>query len=162
MADESGEGRGDSRWARPGSRPREAPRAEPRSEASAWVRGPRERRMVEPVSGVPVPELPWEAPPEDSAGARREPSILPVAIGVSLLAVLACVPHWVAPTVALMVSLVGIPIAWGFRRISAGRRRIQYVVVVIALLLCATLAVVAPMLWLQAGVLQPLEVPGTD
>ena len=58
-----------------------------------------------------------------------------------------------------VVSLVGIPIAWGFRRISHGRRRVQYVVVVLTLLLTATLSIVATMLWLQLGVLQPLTVP---
>jgi hypothetical protein len=83
----------------------------------------------------------------------------PIAAGITALAVLACIPHWVAPTVALMVSLVGIPIAWGFRRISHGRRRVQYVVVVLTLLLTAALAVVAPLLWLQLGVLAPLTVP---
>lgn len=83
----------------------------------------------------------------------------PVAVGIAGLAVLACVPHWLAPTIALMVSLVGLPIAWGLRRISGGRRRVQYVVVALTLLLTAALAVVAPLLWLQLGVLQPLTVP---
>ena len=83
----------------------------------------------------------------------------PVAAGIAGLAVLACVPHWVAPTIALMVSLVGLPIAWGFRRISSGRRRVQYVVVALTLLLTAVLAVIAPLAWLELGVLQPLTVP---
>lgn len=85
--------------------------------------------------------------------------MLPVAIGIALLAALACVPHWVAPTIALMVALVGLPIAWGFRRISQGRRRVQYIVVVLSLVLVAALAVIAPLTWLQLGVLQPLTVP---
>ena len=39
------------------------------------------------------------------------------------------------------------------------RRRVQYVVVVLTLLLIAALAVLAPLTWLQLGVLQPLTVP---
>lgn len=85
--------------------------------------------------------------------------MLPIAVGISLLAALASVPHWVAPTIALMVALVGLPIAWGFRRISQGRRRVQYIVVVLTLVLVAALAVIAPLAWLQLGVLQPLTVP---
>lgn len=90
---------------------------------------------------------------------EREPSMLPIAIGIGLLAVLACVPHWVAPTISVMVALVGAPIAWGLRRISQGRRRMQYIVVMLTLLLVVALSVIAPMTWLQLGVLQPLTVP---
>src|SRR5690606_30311594 len=95
----------------------------------------------------------------ETPAVRREPSMLPIAIGIGLLAVLAWFPHWVAPTITLMVALVGAPIAWGFRRISHGRRRIQYIVVMLTLLLVAALPVIAPMIWLQLGVLQPLTVP---
>ncbi|WP_092666674.1 hypothetical protein [Agrococcus carbonis] len=156
------------RWAPPGhpAAPAdrgESPADEPQHSAAApWTRGrapaarPRDASVPSELT-PPVP--PWEAPPEVDPGAPRERSMLPTAIGVALLAVLACVPHWVAPTVSLMVSLVGVPIAWGFRRISHGRRRVQYIVVVLTLLLVAALSVVAPMTWLELGVLQPLTVP---
>ncbi|HET8867358.1 MAG TPA: hypothetical protein VFM87_03430, partial [Agrococcus sp.] len=114
---------------------------------------------VTPPSEIAPPDPPWEAPDRDNRPQPGEKSMLPVAIGVGLLALLACVPHWVAPTISLMVSLVGLPIAWGFRRISHGRRRVQYIVVVLTLLLIAALSVIAPMTWLELGVLQPLTVP---
>ncbi|MCR8671672.1 hypothetical protein NWP09_11030, partial [Agrococcus sp. HG114] len=134
------------------------------SAAAPWTRGARGRwepadASAEPTRVVPVPELPWEAPPEPEPVVERVPRMWPIAVGIAALAVLACIPHWVAPTVALMVSLVGVPIAWGFRRISHGRRRVQYIVVVLTLLLTAALAVIAPLLWLELGVLQPLTVP---
>ena len=151
------------RWARPTDRPVAEGRGiadEPsHSPASAWTRGTRPTREPVDASGVPVPALPWEQPPAAADEGVRERRMWPIAAGVAGLAVLACTPHWVAPTIALMVSLVGIPIAWGFRRISHGRRRVQYIVVVLTLLLTATLSIVAPMLWLQLGVLQPLTVP---
>ncbi|WP_425843821.1 hypothetical protein [Agrococcus sp. TSP3-2-1] len=142
-------------------------RAEPDapSAAAPWTRGIRPPRepadaSAPPSAGpVPVPELPWEPPPELERRARREPRMWPIAVGVAALAVLACIPHWVAPTVAIMVALVGIPVAWGFRRISHGRRRVQYVVVVLTLLLTVALSVAAPLLWLRLGVLQPLQLP---
>jgi hypothetical protein len=134
------------------------------SAAAPWTRGARSTREPEDASdaligSVAVPQLPWEEPPAVEAEVPREPRMWPVAAGIGALAVLGCIPHWVAPTVALMVSLVGIPIAWGFRRISHGRRRVQYIVVVLTLLLTAALAVIAPLVWLQLGVLQPLRVP---
>lgn len=155
------------RWARPGARPGErgaegegtAPEPPPHSPASTWTRGLQPSRRVDEASGVPVPPLPVEGQPASGSEVAREPRMWTIAAGIAGLAVLACLPHWVAPTIALMVSLVGIPIAWGFRRISHGRRRVQYIVVVLTLLLTATLAVVAPLLWLQLGVLQPLTVP---
>ncbi|MGY3127834.1 hypothetical protein ACVWW9_001333 [Agrococcus sp. UYP33] len=155
------------RWARPAAddarapsgRDGASPEQAPHSAASHWTRGTRPTREPVDAPGVPVPALPWEQPPAAADEGAREPRMWPIAAGVAGLAVLACTPHWVAPTIALMVSLVGIPIAWGFRRISHGRRRVQYVVVVLTLLLTATLSIVAPMLWLQLGVLQPLTVP---
>ncbi len=153
------------RWARPGADPGalgddgERPAPAPHSPASTWTRGLRPTRRVDDASGVPVPALPFEEQPAPGSTTARQPRMWPIAAGIAGLAVLACLPHWVAPTIALMVSLVGIPIAWGFRRISHGRRRVQYIVVVLTLLLTATLAVVAPVLWLQLGVLQPLTVP---
>ncbi len=164
------EGHDDARrWARPGeptaagsAGPADGDAAgeqPPHSAASPWTRGLRPTREPVEASGVPVPALPWEEPPVAPLEGAREPRMWPVAAGVAALAVLACIPHWVAPTIALMVSLVGIPIAWGFRRISHGRRRVQYIVIVLTLLLTATLAIVAPTLWLQLGVLRPLTVP---
>lgn len=158
------------RWAPPGhpaARDRDGeaqPEQQPHSAASPWTRGLRPTRKphdasVTPPSEIAPPDPPWEAPAPEDGPQRGEKSMLPVAIGVGLLALLACVPHWVAPTIALMVSLVGLPIAWGFRRISHGRRRVQYIVVVLALLLIAALSVIAPMTWLELGVLQPLTVP---
>ncbi|SFS12034.1 hypothetical protein SAMN04487783_1662 [Agrococcus baldri] len=140
------------------------PEQQPTSAAAPWTRGlgparrPRDA-SVTPPSEIEAPELPWVAPLESAADGQREKSMLPLAIGVALLALLACVPHWVAPTIALMVALVGVPIAWGFRRISQGRRRVQYIVVVLSLLLIAALSVIAPLTWLELGVLQPLTVP---
>lgn len=156
------------RWARPDARPDDArssasgavaPEHPLPSAASPWTRGLQPTRARDDASGVPVPALPFDEQPVSGPETAREPRMWPIAAGIAGLAVLACIPHWVAPTIALMVSLVGIPIAWGFRRISHGRRRVQYVVVVLTLLLTATLAVVAPVLWLQLGVLQPLTVP---
>ncbi len=158
------------RWAPPGhpaARDRDGeaePEQQPHSAASPWTRGLRPTRRphdasVTPPSEIAPPDPPWEAPDPDDRAQPGEKSMLPVAIGVGLLALLACVPHWVAPTITLMVSLVGLPIAWGFRRISHGRRRVQYIVVVLTLLLIAALSVIAPMTWLELGVLQPLTVP---
>ncbi|WP_072314974.1 hypothetical protein [Agrococcus sp. Marseille-P2731] len=134
------------------------------SAAAPWTRDVLRPRASTEASAVPASELtpptvPWIAPPEEAAAARREPSMLPIAVGLALLAALAWVPHWVAPTIAIMVALVGLPIAWGFRRISHGRRRVQYVVVVLALALIAALSVIAPMTWLELGVLEPLALP---
>lgn len=170
MGRDDDEARGDDarRWARPasdraeraGGRGREADAAEAlHSPASPWTRGLRPTRGSDDASGVPVPAPLVDAQPLDGDGPPREPRMWPIAAGVAGLAVLACIPHWVAPTIAIMVALVGIPIAWGFRRISHGRRKVQYVVVVLTLVLTAVLAIVAPVLWLQAGVLQPLTVP---
>ncbi|WP_413317028.1 hypothetical protein AA0Z99_10260 [Agrococcus sp. 1P02AA] len=144
---------------------RDAARDEPgASPAAPWTRGAVRPSGSAGASAVPPSELappavPWIAPPEEAGTARREPSMLPIALGLALLAALACVPHWVAPTIAIMVALVGLPIAWGFRRISHGRRRVQYVVVVLTLALIAALSVVAPLTWLELGVLQPLTLP---
>ncbi|WP_206448176.1 hypothetical protein [Agrococcus sp. KRD186] len=158
------------RWAPPGHpaarerRGEPQPEQQPPSAAAPWTRGLRPTRgpqdaSVTPPSEIEAPEPPWVAPPEPEGDGKREKSMLPLAIGIALLAVLACVPHWVAPTIALMVALVGVPIAWGFRRISHGRRRVQYIVVVLTLLLIAALSVIAPLTWLELGVLQPLTVP---
>ncbi len=157
------------RWAPPGhpaARPSHGdgePEQPPPSAAAPWTRGPRPpappRDASAPPSELRPPEPMWQPPPAPEEGAPRERPMLPIAVGIALLAALACVPHWVAPTVALMVSLVGLPIAWGFRRISRGRRRVQYVVVVLTLLLVVALSVIAPLTWLELGVLQPLAVP---
>lgn len=158
-----------ARWAPPERRAAagDGGAAEPAapSAAAPWTRGV--HRPPEPADAtgapgagrVPPPELPWQPPPDAERPAAREPRMWPIAVGVAALAVLACIPHWVAPTVAVMVALVGIPIAWGFRRISHGRRRVQYVVVVLTLLLTVALSVVAPLVWLRLGVLQPLQLP---
>jgi len=157
------------RWAPPGhpaapaDRDAPPPEQQEHSAAAPWTRGlrapGRPLDASEAASDVRAPETPWSAPSAEDADGEREKSMLPIAVGIALLAVLACVPHWVAPTIALMVSLVGIPIAWGFRRISRGRRRVQYIVVVLTLLLVVALAVIAPLTWLELGVLQPLTVP---
>ncbi|GEK78989.1 hypothetical protein [Agrococcus baldri] len=158
------------RWAPPGhpaapdDRGDRASEQQPHSAAAPWTRGLGPAGRPRDASGTPsselrAPEPLWVAPPETASAEQRENSMLPIAIGIALLAVLACVPHWVAPTIAIMVSLVGLPIAWGFRRISHGRRRMQYVVVVLTLLLTAALSVIAPMTWLELGVLQPLTLP---
>ncbi|MGC5077426.1 hypothetical protein [Agrococcus sp. DT81.2] len=154
------------RWARPGAPGARgddgehgAPERALPSPASSWTRGLRPTARPDDASGVPVPAPPFDDARDTGDETAREPRMWPVAAGIAGLAVLACVPHWVAPTIAIMVSLVGIPIAWGFRRISHGRRRVQYIVVVLTLLLTATLSIVAPAIWLQLGVLQPLTVP---
>lgn len=147
------------RWARPraGRVEREPERA---SDAAAWVRPParRERSADFAGDGVPLPER-VSAIADPRARVVDTRSAVPVAIGAGLLAVLACIPHWVAPTISLIAALVGLPIAWAWMRISRGRRRVQYVVVVLTLLLTAVLAVAAPLLWLQAGVLEPIRLP---
>lgn len=157
------------RWAPPGHPAarrddgEEAGPEPPPSAAAPWTRGLRPSARPDDASAPPSelrpPVPPWKPPPAAEAPAVREKPLLPVAIGIALLATLACVPHWVAPTVSLMVALVGLPIAWGFRRISHGRRRVQYVVVALTLLLVAALSVLAPLTWLELGVLQPLAVP---
>ncbi|MCH1884057.1 hypothetical protein [Agrococcus sp. ARC_14] len=158
------------RWAPPGhpaapaDRGESEPQQEEPSAAAPWTRGRTPTRKPQDASATPAseirpPDVPWDAPPEPDSAEQREKSMLPIAIGIALLAVLACVPHWVAPTIALMVAIVGLPIAWGFRRISQGRRKVQYIVVVLTLVLIAALAVIAPLTWLELGVLQPLTVP---
>lgn len=134
------------------------------SAASPWtreVRRPAEgvRASATPASELRPPEVPWVQPPESAAPEERQQSMLPIALGLAALAGLAWVPHWVAPTISIMVALVGMPIAWGFRRISHGRRRVQFIVVTLTLVLIAAMSVIAPMTWLELGVLEPLTLP---
>lgn len=101
----------------------------------------------------PDAELPQEPPPE------RPPYL--AAVGAGLLALLACVPHWVAIITAVIVAAVGIPIAWGFRRISEGPRQRLFIAITGTLVLVFVLAVAASMVWMQVGVLTAPGLPET-
>ena len=109
-----------------------------------------------PLPPVPPPERvePEQEPSTDEAPER--PPYL-AAVGAGGLAVLACVPHWVAISVAVIIAAVGIPIAWGFRRISEGARQRLFIAITGTLLLVIALAVASSLLWLRLGL---LEIPG--
>ncbi len=69
------------------------------------------------------------------------------------LAVLACLPHWLGPLLAAMTSMVGLPIAWGMRRVTTGASNRLSITMTVAFAATLALAVVAPILWFQAGTL---------
>lgn len=115
------------------------------------------RGDLRPYTSVPLPQRVEQHTDEaEDAGPPETPPYL-AAIGSGLLALLACVPHWVAISIAFMVACVGLPIAWGFRRISEGPRQRLFIAITATLLLVIVLSVASSIIWLQVGL---LTIPG--
>ena len=120
------------------------------------------RGELPPVVRVPLPErieLDDASQAAIDAEAARAAAVAdrapwPAIAGAVVLAVLACIPHLVAPSVALLVALVAAPLSWSMHRISAGRRRRAYVALAGTFVLVAALAVAAPIVWVELGVLE--------
>ena len=106
---------------------------------------------------LPDPVLPEEEARDQQAPEGLEKRPYSAVVGSVLLAVLACIPHWVAIFVAVAVACVGIPIAWGFRRITTGRQQRMYIAVTATLLITLGLAVASVIVWMNVGV---LTIPG--
>ena len=110
-----------------------------------------------PLPPVPPPQrVEPDSDGDAESPAPEKPPYLAV-VGAGLLALLACVPHWVAISVAVIVAAVGIPIAWGFRRIFEGVRQRLFIAITGTLMLVLALAVASSFVWLRLGV---LEIPG--
>ena len=112
---------------------------------------------------TPVP-LPERVVPEDkreASAAEADSTRRPYAAvaGSIALAALACIPHWVAIFVAVAVACVGVPIAWGFRRITSGREQRMYIAITATLLLTLALAAASVIIWMNLGVLRLPELP---
>lgn len=110
-------------------------------------------------ASVPLPE---RAAPDDDKPDREEPHGIEkrpysAVVGSVLLAILACIPHWVAIFIAVAVACVGVPIAWGFRRITTGREQRMYIAITATLLLTLGLAAASVIVWMNLGV---LTIPG--
>lgn len=107
---------------------------------------------------VPLPERVFEQP-DDAAGTDADDGKRPYSavVGSIVLALLACVPHWVAIFIAVAVACVGVPIAWGFRRITTGRRQRMYIAITATLLLTLGLAAASVIIWMSVGL---LTIPG--
>ena len=104
---------------------------------------------------VPLPERVAPEAEDESVRPEADMSRRPwAAVAGSLaLAVLACIPHWVAIFVAVAVACVGVPIAWGFRRITSGREQRMYIAITMTLLLTLALAAASIVIWMNLGVL---------
>ena len=118
------------------------------------------RGDLPPIIRVPLPErielddASDAVADADAAAAAAHAERPPYAaiVGTVLLAVLACIPHLVAPSIALIVALIAAPLSWSMHRISAGRRRRAYVALAGTLALVAVLAIAAPLVWIELGV----------
>ena len=127
------------------------------------------RGDVPPIIRVPLPqriEVERESQAASdvdaiTAAAHAERRPWPAIVGTILLAALACVPHLVAPSVALIVALIAAPLSWSMHRISTGRRRRAYVALAGALVLVAVLAVAATLVWIELGVVTWPTLPTT-
>ena len=97
-----------------------------------------------------VPEVESEPAESASASARRPYAAV---AGSIALAALACIPHWVAIFIAVAVACVGVPISWGFRRITGGREQRMYIAITATLLLTLALAAASVIIWMNLGVL---------
>lgn len=110
---------------------------------------------------VPIPERPHTPAAEpEPPQPPREPSPLIPAIGAAALAVAACIPHLVAPVLALIVGVVGLPIAWGMRRITTGRRQRMFIATALTLLLTIVLSIVMPLAWIRLGIVDVPDLGG--
>jgi len=120
------------------------------------------RGELPPVIRVPLPErIELDDASQASidaeaahAAALADRAPWPAITGAVVVAILACIPHLVAPSVALLVALVAAPLSWSMHRISAGRRRRAYVALAGTFVLVAALAVAAPIVWVELGVLE--------
>lgn len=88
-----------------------------------------------------------------TAAAHADRAPWPAIVGAVVLALLACIPHLVAPSVALLVSLIAAPLSWSMQRITTGRRRRAYLALAGTFVLVAALAIAAPLIWVQLGVI---------
>ncbi|WP_144720067.1 hypothetical protein [Agrococcus jejuensis] len=89
-----------------------------------------------------------------TAAAHAERAPWPAIVGAVVLAVLACIPHLVAPSIAVLVALIAAPLSWSMQRITAGRRRRAYLALAGTFVLVAALAIVAPFIWVELGVMR--------
>lgn len=113
-------------------------------------------------AAVPLPER--VMPPEKEQEEFRPPETPPylAAVGSGLLALLACVPHWVAISAAFIIACVGLPIAWGFRRITEGARQRLFIAITATLLLVLGLSIASSIVWMQVGLLTIPGLPGVE
>lgn len=120
------------------------------------------RGDVPPIIRVPLPErielddASHAAADADAATLADEAERPPWAAiaGTIALVVLACVPHLVAPSIALLVALIAAPLSWSLHRISSGRRRRAYIALAGTNVLVAMLAVAATLVWVELGVVR--------
>ncbi len=120
------------------------------------------RGDVPPIIRVPLPErielddASHAAADADAATLADEAERPPWAAiaGTIALVVLACVPHLVAPSIALLVALIAAPLSWSLHRISTGRRRRAYIALAGTNVLVAMLAVAATLVWVELGVVR--------
>ncbi|SDH40978.1 hypothetical protein [Agrococcus jejuensis] len=120
------------------------------------------RRGDLPVIRVPLPQRieldPTSQAADDvdalTAAAHADRAPWPAIVGAVVLAVLACIPHLVAPSVALLVALIAAPLSWSMQRITSGRRRRAYLTLAGTFVLVAALAIAAPIIWVQLGVIE--------
>lgn len=109
-----------------------------------------------PPPRVPVPDA-WRPPPvpepTPDPGEPGPAGMWVAAIGAVVLAAVACIPHLVAPALAIIVSIVGLPIAWSMRRIATGRRYRLLIATALVLGLTIVLALVMPIIWIDLGVM---------
>lgn len=120
------------------------------------------RGDVPPIIRVPLPErielddVSHAATDADAATLADEAERPPWAAiaGTIALVVLACIPHLVAPSIALLVALIAAPLSWSLHRISTGRRRSAYIALAGTNVLVAMLAVAATLVWVELGVVR--------
>ena len=133
---------------------------DPDRERRAHIERVRRGELRAPAQ-VPLPER--VVPEAESEPVRPESDMSrrpwAAVAGSVALAALACIPHWVAIFVAVAVACVGVPIAWGFRRITSGREQRMYIAITTTLLLTLALAAAAIVIWMNLGVLTIPNLP---
>ncbi|MFC7432132.1 MULTISPECIES: hypothetical protein [unclassified Agrococcus] len=120
------------------------------------------RGDVPPIVRVPLPERielddASEAAADADAATLADQAERPpwaAVAGTIALVVLACIPHLVAPSIALLVALIAAPLSWSLHRISTGRRRRAYIALAGTNVLVACLAVAATLVWVELGVVR--------
>lgn len=120
------------------------------------------RGELRPPVSVPLPERVVQRQEELQDQATPEAPPYLAAIGSGLLALLACIPHWVPISIAFIVACVGLPIAWGFRRISEGARQRLFIAITATLFLVIGLSIASSIVWLQFGLLTIPGLPGLE
>lgn len=94
-----------------------------------------------------------------AAAAHADRPPWPAIVGTILLAALACIPHLVAPSIAVLVALIAAPLSWSMQRITTGRRRRAYIALAGTLALVAVIAVAATLVWVELGVVEWPSIP---